>query len=102
MKWQGHIPPVINVVIAISATLAGIIIALRFAPSTLAHENWSFASGTSSLSTVAIGVPTLFVVGLLFLKSPGGAAISKRARVARSLPGTFPDNVYFKDPDERG
>jgi ABC-type arginine transport system permease subunit len=91
MKWQGHILPVISVVIAISATLAGIIIALRFASSTIAHENWSFASGTaSSLSTVAIGVPTLTVVGFLFLKSLGGAAIPKRARVARTLPGTYP------------
>ena len=90
MKWQGHILPVISVVIAISATLAGIIIALGFAPSTIAHEDRSFASGASSLGTVAIGVPTLIVVGFLFLKSLGGAAIPKRARVARTLPGTYP------------
>jgi H+/gluconate symporter-like permease len=102
MKWQGHIPPVINVVIAISAALAGIIIALRFTPSTLAHENWSFASGTSSLSTVAIGVPTLIVVGLLFLKSLGERRYPSERELLEAFLEHIPGNVYFKDPDERG
>ena len=101
MKWQGRIPPVTNVVIAISATLAGIIIALRFAPSTLTHENWSYASGTSSLSIVAIGVLTLIVVGLLFLKSLGARRYPRERELLEVFLEHIPDNVYFKDRDSR-
>jgi diguanylate cyclase (GGDEF)-like protein/PAS domain S-box-containing protein len=101
MKWQGRIPPVTNVVIAISATLAGIIIALRFAPSTLTHENWSYASGTSSLSIVAIGVLTLIVVGLLFLKSLGARRYPRERELLEAFLEHIPDNVYFKDRDSR-
>jgi hypothetical protein len=93
MKLQGQIPAVTNVVIAISATLAGIMIALRFAPSTLGHEN----QGASSLSIAAIGVLTLIIVGLLFLKSMG----ERRYQIERELLEAFldhiPDNVYFKN-----
>jgi diguanylate cyclase (GGDEF)-like protein/PAS domain S-box-containing protein len=94
-------PDVTNVVIAISATLAGIIIALRFAPSTFAHENWSYASGASSLSIVAIGVLTLIVVGLLFLKSLGERRYRGEHELLEAFLEHIPDNVYFKDRDSR-
>ena len=54
MKWQGYVPTVTNVMIAVSATLAGIVIALGFAPGILAHENWSNSAGVSSLSTLQL------------------------------------------------
>src|ERR1039458_4852286 len=101
MKWQGHIPTVPNVVIAICATLAGILIALRFAPSTLAHENRSYASGASSLSVVAIGVLALIVVGLVFFKSLGDRRYQSERELLRAFLENIPDNVYFKNRDSR-
>jgi len=101
MKWQGHISTLTNVVIAISATLAGIIIALRFAPSTFTHENWSYASGTSSLSIVALGFLTLIVVGLLFLKSQAERRYRGEHELLEAFLEHIPDNVYFKDRDSR-
>jgi hypothetical protein len=101
MKWQRHIPAVTNVVITISATIAGIIIALRFAPSTLAHESRSYASGASSLSIVAIGVLTLIVVGLLFLKSLRERQHQSERELLEAFLEHIPDNVYFKDRDSR-
>ena len=101
MKWQGHIPAVPNVVIAICATLAGILIALRFAPSTLAHENRSYASGASSLSVAAIGVLALIVVGLLFFKSLGDRRYQSERELLRAFLENIPDNVYFKNRDSR-
>src|SRR5665647_3686589 len=101
MKWQGHIPTLTNVAIAISATLAGIIIALRFAPSTFAHENWSYASDASSLSVVAIGFLTLIVVGLLFHKSQGERRYRGEHDLLEAFLEHIPDNVYFKDRDSR-
>src|ERR1039458_7128342 len=101
MKWQRHIPTLTNVVIAISATLAGIIIALRFAPSTFAHENWSYASGASSLSIVAIGFLTLIVVGLLLLKSQRERRYRGEHELLEAFLEHIPDNVYFKDRDSR-
>src|ERR1039457_7232711 len=101
MKWQGHVPTLINVVIAISAPLAGIIIALRFAPSTFGHENWSYASGASSLSIVAIGFLTLIVVGLLLLKSQGERRYRGEHELLEAFLEHIPDNVYFKNRDSR-
>ena len=101
MKWQGHIPTLTNVVITISATLAGIIIALRFAPSTFTHENWSYASGSSSLSIVALGFLTLIVVGLLFLKSQAERQYRAEHELLEAFLEHIPDNVYFKDRDSR-
>jgi diguanylate cyclase (GGDEF)-like protein/PAS domain S-box-containing protein len=101
MKWQEHIPTLTNVAIAISAALAGIIIALRFAPSTFAHENWSYASGASSLSVVAIGFLTLIVVGLLFHKSQGERRYRGEHDLLEAFLEHIPDNVYFKDRDSR-
>ena len=101
MKWQGHIPKLSNVVIAISATLAGIIIALRFAPGTFAHENWSYTSGASSLSIFAIGVLTLIIVGLLFYKSLAERRYQSEHELLEAFLEHIPDNVYFKDRDSR-
>jgi diguanylate cyclase (GGDEF)-like protein/PAS domain S-box-containing protein len=101
MKWQGHIPTLTNVVIAISATLAGVIIALRFAPSTFTHENWSYASGASSLSIVALGFLTLIVVGLLFFKSQAERRYRGEHELLEAFLEHIPDNVYFKDRDSR-
>ena len=101
MKWQGHNPAIPNVAIAVSAAIAGIIVALRFAPSTLAHGNRSYASASSSLSIGAIAVFTLIVVGLVFLKS----RLDQRYQMERELLEAFlehiPDNVFFKDCDSR-
>jgi diguanylate cyclase (GGDEF)-like protein/PAS domain S-box-containing protein len=101
MKWLGHNPAIPNVTIAVSAAIAGIIVALRFAPSTLAHGNRSYASASSSLSISAIAVFTLIVVGLVFLKSRR----DQRYQMDRELLEVFlehiPDNVFFKDCDSR-
>jgi diguanylate cyclase (GGDEF)-like protein/PAS domain S-box-containing protein len=101
MKWLGHNPAIPNVTIAVSAAIAGIIVALRFAPSTLAHGNRSYASASSSLSIGAIAVFTLIVVGLVFLKSRR----DQRYQMDRELLEVFlehiPDNVFFKDCDSR-
>ena len=103
MNWQGHNPAIPNVAIAVSAAIAGIIVALRFAPSTLAHGNRSYASASasSSLSIGAIAVFTLIVVGLVFHKSRR----DQRYRIERELLEAFlehiPDNVFFKDCESR-
>jgi len=101
MKLQVQIPTLTNVVIAISATLAGIMIALRFTPSTLVHENRLYASGASSLSIIAIGVFTLIVVGLLFLQLRGERRYQTERELLEAFLDHIPDNVYFKDRDSR-
>src|ERR1035441_3965762 len=87
--------------IPIATTLAGIMIALRFAPSTLAHESRSYASGASSQRIVAFGVLTLIVVGLLFLKSLGERRHQNERELLEAFLENIPDNVYFKDRDSR-
>src|ERR1035438_4651605 len=93
MKWPHYSSPVLNVAIAVSAVLAGIIIDLRFVPSALAHGNRSYASGASSLSIAAIGVFILIAVGLVFLKSQG----DRRHQMERELLEAFLEHI----PDNR-
>src|ERR1035437_5019914 len=101
MKWQGHNPAIPNVAIAVSAAIAGIIVALRFAPSTLAHGNRSYASASSSLSIGAIAVFTLIVVGLVFLKSRWDQRYQMECELLEAFLEHIPDNVFFKDCDSR-
>jgi diguanylate cyclase (GGDEF)-like protein/PAS domain S-box-containing protein len=101
MKWQGHNPAIPNVAIAVSAAIAGIIVASRFAPSTLAHGNRSYASASSSLSIGAIAVFTVIVVGLVFLKSRWDQRYQMERELLEAFLEHIPDNVFFKDCDSR-
>jgi len=102
MNWKFHNAAVSNVAIAASATLAGVMATLRFAPGYISHESRFFASGVSFfLMVAAIGLFSLIAVGLVILKS----LEDRRYQMERELLDAFlehiPDNVFFKDRDSR-
>lgn len=89
------------VAIVVCAMLLGIAITVRFTPAIVTWLTGPHASAILSLSATAIGVCSLAIIGIVFLKS----RIDRRFMMDRDLLEAFlehiPDKIFFKSRESR-
>lgn len=101
MRRRLYIPEVPTILIALSSMALGVVIASICLASRRFSGEPSYALRAFRSGSLAIGVVTLIVVGLLILRS----LVDRRSNMERNLLNAFlehiPDTVFFKDRDSR-